>query len=95
MSKKISVRLPDRVYEELCSECLSYGFRGISSYIITLLERRKVVEIEGGTELATAISKLMQTRSDSDEFRKAREDVCRCFAMLMTEIEALKNCQES
>lgn len=95
MSKKVSVRLPDHLAEQLRAESILYGYRGLSAYIITLLEKRKIIEIAGGADLAAAISRLMQMPICACEFEEGRDEICRCFALLMTEIETLQNYLES
>lgn len=95
MSYKISIRIPDNLYEKIKLEAKTYGYKGISSYIITLLEKKNVTEIKGGKELASAIFQFIRIADNMVESKERKTDLCQCYDLLMIKIEELKNSVES
>ena len=92
MSRKISVRLQEELYQQLLSESQRFGYRGISSYITVLLEQRQVIEIEGGTRLAESIFRYLKENNLNSK-QEGREEVCHLLGSLMTEIVRVKSLQ--
>lgn len=90
MSRKISVRIQEEIYQQLLEESQRFGYRGVSSYIVVLLEQRKVVEIAGGTRLAESIFSYLKEENPNKR-REGKDEICHLLGQLMIEIEQLEH----
>lgn len=92
---KVSFRIDETLYVKLKDESNRFGYRSFSAYIITILEQRKIVEIEGGSQLAMAIFELTKIKGNEGRLVEVTEQICQLFDSLMIETEELKNLQNS
>ena len=88
MSKKVTIRIPSDLYEDLQEESFRFGYRGVSGYIVRILEKRIITEISGGAELAKAIFSLLTSKNNFEKEGKEKE-ICQSLGSLMTKIERL------
>ena len=75
-------------YEDLQEESFRFGYRGVSGYIVRILEKRIITEISGGAELAKAIFSLLTSKNNFEKEGKEKE-ICQLLGSLMTKIERL------
>lgn len=94
MSKKITIRLDDKLFVQLKDECKRFGYRSLNAYICRLLKQEKVVEISYGNEIASVIHQIRTTLTDDLQLRERRARLCQLYDSLMTEIEQLRSYAE-
>ena len=82
-SKKFSITIPNDLYYVLNDEQKRYGYRSLSAYINTLLEKRSVTEIADGAELVSVMHQLRQTL-ERKECTEEVDKLCHCLDTLMT-----------
>ena len=87
---KVSFRIDETLYIKLKDETKRFGYRSFSAYITTILEHRKILEIEGGSQLALAIFELLKAKENEIHLEEVTERICQLFDSLMIEIEELK-----
>lgn len=95
MTRKVTVRIDMDLYFDLKEECKKYGYRSLNAFICKLLKERKVVEIAGGHELATAIHQIKTLTTNDLRVRERSKELCQSFDSLTIEIEELRNCVKS
>jgi len=95
VSKKVTIRMDENLYEDLYEESAKYGYRSFSSYICKLLKERNVVEIAGGNELAATLHKIRAMDSGDLRLAVRRDRLCQLYDSLMIEIENLSSCIKS
>ena len=93
MSKKISLRIPEELYERLSLEWQKFGYRSLNAFVVARLEKETVIEIEGGRELAKALFQMSGICHQNACGR--RREKCPSLDLLMIRIERLIDCIKS